>query len=127
MISCRLITNIFCSYDIEIDLINSIFLYLSQCISFFICCYLLYLIYCVYPETSDKMLDNKIPFYYIVIPTFLLACLLIIQWLEVQLRFRYFGFFPFGMKNPCLRQEVKNQGQIIFYLLIGYSNWNKQL
>ena len=75
MISCRLITNIFCSYDIEIDLINSIFLYLSQCISFFICCYLLYLIYCVYPETSDKMLDNKIPFYYIVIPTFLLACL----------------------------------------------------
>ena len=73
MISCRLITNVLSSYDIEISLINSIFLYLSQFTSLIICNYLLYLIYCVYPETSDKIWDNKLPFYYIAIPTFILA------------------------------------------------------
>ena len=73
MLVSRLITNIFSSYDIEISLINSIFLYLSQIISLLICFYLLYLIYFVYPETSDKMFDNKLPFYYILIPTFILA------------------------------------------------------
>ena len=75
MILSRLITNIFSSYDIRIDIVNSIFLYLSQFTSLLICFYLLYLIYCVYPETSDKMIDNKIPFYYLLIPTFFLAIL----------------------------------------------------
>ena len=75
MILSRLITNIFSSYDIQIDIVNSIFLYLSQFISLFICFYLLYLIYFVYPETSDKMLDNKIPFYYLLIPSLILAIL----------------------------------------------------
>ena len=70
---CRLITNIF--YEIEINIINSIFLYSSQFISLIISLYLLYLIYFVYPETSDKMLDSKIPFYYLAIPAFLLAIL----------------------------------------------------
>jgi len=73
MILSRLITNIFSSYDIQIDIVNSIFLYLSQFISLLICFYLLYLIYLVYPETSDKMLDNKIPFYYLLIPSLILA------------------------------------------------------
>lgn len=75
MLVCRLITNIFSSYDIKVDLINSIFLYLSQSISLLICFSLLYLINCVYPATSDKMIDNKVPFYYITIPTFILAIL----------------------------------------------------
>ena len=75
MILSRLITNIFSSYDIQIDIVNSIFLYLSQFISLLICFYLIYLIYLVYPETSDKMLDNKIPFYYLLIPSFILAIL----------------------------------------------------
>lgn len=75
MITCRLITNVFSSYNIKISLVNSIFLYLSQCVSLLICLYLLYLIYCVYPETSDRMFDNKLPFYYLVVPAFLLAIL----------------------------------------------------
>jgi len=75
MILSRLITNIFSSYDIRIDIVNSIFLYLSQFTSLLICFYLLYLICCVYPETSDKMIDNKIPFYFLLIPTFFLAIL----------------------------------------------------
>ena len=75
MILSRLITNIFSSYDIQIDIVNSIFLYLSQFISLLICFYLLYSIYLVYPETSDKMLDNKIPFYYLLIPSLILAIL----------------------------------------------------
>ena len=75
MILSRLITNIFSSYEIQIDIVNSIFLYLSQFISLLICFYLLYLIYFVYPETSDKMIDNKIPFYYLLIPSLILAIL----------------------------------------------------
>ena len=75
MILSRLITNIFSSYDIRIDIVNSIFLYLSQFTSLLICFYLLYLIYFIYPETSDKMLDNKIPFYYLLIPSLILAIL----------------------------------------------------
>jgi len=71
----RLITNIFSSYDIQIGLINSIFLYISQILSLFICLYLLYLIFFEYPETSDKMIDNKMPFYYLIIPTFFVAIL----------------------------------------------------
>ena len=69
----RLITNIFSSYDIQIGLVNSIFLYISQILSLLICFFLLYLIFFEYPETSDKMIDNKIPWYYIVIPTFFVA------------------------------------------------------
>lgn len=75
MLCCRLITNLFSSRDIDVDIINSIFLYLSQFISLIICFYLLYLIYCVYPETSDRILDNKTPFYFILIPTFFSAIL----------------------------------------------------
>ena len=71
----RLITNIFSSYDIQIGLINSIFLYISQILSLLICLYLLYLIFFEYPETSDKMIDNKMPFYYLIIPTFIVAIL----------------------------------------------------
>ena len=36
-------------------------------------CLLIYLIYFKYKETSDLMLDNRIPFYYLVIPSYILG------------------------------------------------------
>ena len=49
---------------------------LSDTISMLICCLLIYLIYFKYKETSDLMLDNKIPFYYLVIPSYILALII---------------------------------------------------
>ena len=49
---------------------------LSDTISLLICSLLIYLIYFKYKETSDLMLDNKIPFYYLVIPSYILAILI---------------------------------------------------
>ena len=46
---------------------------LSDTLSMLICCLLIYLIYFKYKETSDLMLDNKIPFYYLVIPSYILG------------------------------------------------------
>ena len=46
---------------------------LSDTISMLICCLLIYLIYFKYKETSDLMLDNRIPFYYLVIPSYILG------------------------------------------------------
>lgn len=48
---------------------------LSDIISMLICCLLIYLLYFKYRETSDLILDNKIPFYFLVIPSYLLAVL----------------------------------------------------
>ena len=59
--------------NFKIDYINSAFNRISEFISFFIICILLYVVYFKYPITSDISLDNKIPFYYLVIPAFLLA------------------------------------------------------
>ena len=49
---------------------------LSEIITFVIVGYLLYLLHVKYKETSDIMLDNKLPFYYLVIPTYILALLI---------------------------------------------------
>ena len=46
---------------------------LSDIISMLICCLLIYLLYFKYRETSDLILDNKIPFYFLVIPSYFLA------------------------------------------------------
>jgi hypothetical protein len=46
---------------------------LSDIISMLICCLLIYLLYFKYRETSDLILDNKIPFYFLVVPSYLLA------------------------------------------------------
>ena len=46
---------------------------LSDIISMLICCLLIYLLYFKYRETSDLILDNKIPFYILVVPSYLLA------------------------------------------------------
>ena len=58
---------------------------LSEIISMFICCLLIYLIYFKYKETSDLMLDNKIPFYYLVIPSYILALIV-----KSNLNYNYF-------------------------------------
>ena len=49
---------------------------LSDLISLLTCCLLIYLIYFKYRETSDLMLDNKVPFYYLAIPTYILALII---------------------------------------------------
>ena len=49
---------------------------LSEIVSFSICGFLLYLMYYKYKETSDFMLDNKLPFYYLAIPTYLIAIII---------------------------------------------------
>ena len=57
--------------DFKVDIINSIFNHISEYMSFFIIIILLYAIIFKYNETSDILLDNKLPFYYLCIPTFL--------------------------------------------------------
>ena len=59
----------------KVDIINSTFNYISEYISFFIVIILLYSIIFKYYETSDIMLDNKLPFYYLCIPAFLFSIL----------------------------------------------------
>ena len=59
--------------NFKIDVINSTFNTISEFVSFFIICILLYVVYFKYPVTSDITLDNKMPFYYLIIPAFLLA------------------------------------------------------
>ena len=49
---------------------------LTDTISCIICGFLLYLMHGKYKETSDIMLDNKLPFYYLAIPAYLLALLI---------------------------------------------------
>jgi hypothetical protein len=49
---------------------------LSDIVSFLICILLIYLIYFKYKETSDLMLDSKIPYYYLVIPSYILALII---------------------------------------------------
>ena len=73
MLVCRSVVILFFSLDLYVA--NSFFYFLSEFASLIICCYLLYLMYYKYSETSDIMIDNKIPFYYLAIPSFLLAIL----------------------------------------------------
>ena len=46
---------------------------LTDLISLFICGLLIYLIHFKYKETADLMLDSKLPFYFLVVPTYILA------------------------------------------------------
>ena len=73
---CRNFVVIFFKFrlrNFKIDMINSVFNRISEFSSFFIICILLYAIYIKYPVTSDITLDNRMPFYYLVIPAFLIA------------------------------------------------------
>ena len=71
----RITIALFFSLDFVLALVNSSFYFLSEFVSLIICGWLLYLIYYEYPETSDKMIDNKIPFYHISIISLVLAIL----------------------------------------------------
>ena len=73
---CRNFVVIFFSVrlrNFKVDTVNSTFNTISEFISFFIICILLYAIYFKYSVTSDITLDGRMPFYYLVIPAFLLA------------------------------------------------------
>ena len=58
---------------LNIDYINSTFNSISEFASFLIVIFLIYAIYFKYPETSDTNMDNKLPFYYLCIPAFILS------------------------------------------------------
>lgn len=73
MLACRTFVTLF--FSLHLFVANSFLYFLSEFASLIICSYLLYLIYYLYPETSDIMIDNKIPFYYLSIPSFFLAIL----------------------------------------------------
>lgn len=57
----------------KVDIINSTFNHISEYLSFFIVIFLLYLIIFKYNETSDIILDRRLPFYYLCIPAFLIS------------------------------------------------------
>lgn len=57
----------------NIDYINTTFSSICEFGSFLICIFLVYAIYFKYPETSDNKLDNKLPFYYLCIPAFIVS------------------------------------------------------
>ena len=71
----RIIISLFFSLHFVLRLANSSFYFLSELTSLIFCICLLYMIYYSYPETSDIMIDNKIPFYYLSILSLILAIL----------------------------------------------------
>ena len=71
----RIIIALFFSFHLVLRLANSSFYFLSELTSLIFCIYLLYMIYYSYPETSDIMIDSKIPFYYLSILCLILAIL----------------------------------------------------
>lgn len=75
MFACRILIIILFSSNLSLEIIDYIFYFSSNFGSIFFCSYLLYLIYYEYPETSDIMIDNKLPHYYLSIPSFILAIL----------------------------------------------------
>lgn len=75
LLVARLTSTIFFSGYLPSDSSGSWLYQLSDLVSVSICGYLVYLIYYGYKETSDLMSDNKLPFYYLAIPTYLFAIL----------------------------------------------------
>ena len=59
--------------DYSVSELNSIFDKIAEYITFFIISFLLYAIHFKYQETSDINSDNKMPFYYLCIPAFIVA------------------------------------------------------
>ena len=76
LLFARLTSTLFYPGYLPNDSTGSWLYQLSDTISLLICSLLIYLIYFKYKETSDLMLDNKIPFYYLVIPSYILAILI---------------------------------------------------
>ena len=73
---CRKFVVIFFEFrlrNFRVNVVNSRFNNIAEFASLFLCAALVYIIYYKYPETSDVRLDNKIRFYYICIPVFIVA------------------------------------------------------
>ena len=75
LLFARLTSTLFYPGYLPSDSSGSWLYQLSDILSLCICGLLIYLIYFKYNETSDIMLDNNIPFYYLVIPCYFLAIL----------------------------------------------------
>ena len=73
LLLARLTSTLFYPGYLPSDSSGSWLYQLSDIISFLICILLIYLIYFKYRETSDIMSDGKIPFYILVLPSFILA------------------------------------------------------
>ena len=75
LLFARLTSTLFYPGYLPSDSSGSWLYQLSDILSLCICGLLIYLIYFKHNETSDIMLDNSIPFYYLAIPCYLLALL----------------------------------------------------
>ncbi len=73
LLFARLTSTLFLPGYLPSDSSGSWLYQLSDTLSLLICCLLIYLIYFKYKETSDILLDNKIPFYFLVIPCYALS------------------------------------------------------
>ena len=73
LLFARLTSTLFYPGYLPSDSSGSWLYQLSDILSLLICCLLVYLIYFKYRETSDILLDGKIPFYFLAIPCYLLA------------------------------------------------------
>ena len=73
LLFARLTSTLFYPGYLPSDSSGSWLYQLSDIISLLICILLVYLIYFKYRETSDIMSDGKIPFYILVLPSFILA------------------------------------------------------
>jgi hypothetical protein len=73
LLFARLTSTLFFPGYLPSDSSGSWLYQLSDIISLLICILLVYLIYFKYRETSDIMSDGKIPFYFLVIPSYILA------------------------------------------------------
>ena len=73
LLFARLTSTLFFPGYLPSDSSGSWLYQLSDIISLLICFLLVYLIYFKYRETSDIMSDGKIPFYFLVIPSYILA------------------------------------------------------
>lgn len=74
-LACKILISFFSVRlrDYKVNFSNSTFINISEYSSFFIIVYLIYTSYYKYPETTDTLIDNQLPFYYICIPTFLFS------------------------------------------------------
>ena len=76
LLFARLTSTLFYPGYLPSDSTGSWLYQLSDTLAFLICGLLIYLIYYKYRETSDLQLDGKIPFYFLVIPTYALAVII---------------------------------------------------
>ena len=73
LLFARLTSTLFYPGYLPSDSSGSWLYQLTDIISLFICGLLIYLIHFKYKETADLMLDSKLPFYLLVVPTYVIA------------------------------------------------------